>query len=364
MKPRKAILIAGFLLLGLLVFAHPGEAADCYRSGGAYVCDARQQLPTFTAPDRQSGSLFLNRTYSWLEDHAPLYAEPRPGAEIVEEGTVGILYYTIEETTTDGAGNTWYKVADGQWARAENMHFYDGTRFAGVRVNRTPERPFGWVLQRFQPAPGPDAEPPEDAPWIGRYTFIEIHDAAEGEDGWVWFDVGGGQWVKQTFLSLVDVSPRPEDVGQDEYWVEVDLFEQVFAAYEGDRMVYAGLVSSGLDGWDTNEGLFSVYARHREWPMWGGEVGEDYYYLQDVPHTMFFDNEIALHGAYWHDGFGAQRSHGCVNMPPRDAQWVYYWSEQAPNDLHVWVHSSPQDYFLQKYEDVQATAYASSPLAP
>lgn len=362
MRKLKILLPAGIFIMGLLLLAPSAEAAGCYDyKAGVYVCDARPELPTFQAPGYQRGSIFFNRTYSWLEDHAPLYSEPKPDADVAEEGTVGLLYYTIEETVADPAGNTWYKVADGQWARAEDMHLYDETQFAGVLVNDTPERPFGWVMQRFRPAPAPDTEPSEDTGWIERYTFVEIYGVAEGQDGWYWFDVGNDQWVKQTFLALVDVSPRPEGVGEDEYWVEVDLFEQVFAAYEGDSMVYAGMVSTGLEGFETNEGLFNVYSRHREWPMWGGDVGKDFYYLQDVPHTMFFDDEIALHGAYWHDGFGAPRSHGCVNMPPRDAEWVYQWSAQAPHDLWVWVHTSPRDYFMQKYGDALAVASPSVP---
>ncbi|HSM55100.1 MAG TPA: L,D-transpeptidase, partial [Candidatus Sulfomarinibacteraceae bacterium] len=80
---------------------------------------------------------------------------------------------------------------------------------------------------------------------------------------------------------------------------------------------------------------------------------------QDVPHTMFFDGDIALHGAYWHNDFGAPRSHGCVNMTPRDAEWVWYWSEEGPNDdLWVYVYSSPQDYFLQEYGNDLTTVSA------
>ena len=72
----------------------------------------------------------------------------------------------------------------------------------------------------------------------------------------------------------------------------------------------------------------------------------DYYVVEDVPHTMYFNVDIALHGAYWHDRFGYKHSHGCVNMPLRDAEWVYFWSENAPNDLWVWVHTSdPMNYF-------------------
>ena len=41
---------------------------------------------------------------------------------------------------------------------------------------------------------------------------------------------------------------------------------------------------------------------------------------------MYFDDEIALHGAYWHDGFGFRRSHGCINLPSKAAKWLYRWT--------------------------------------
>lgn len=348
MKRTIWILATASLFAALFLFVESGEAATCSRNqAGVYVCDARPRLPAFATPDYANDSLFFNVTYAWLEDHAPLYESP--GGPVTEEGTEGILYYTVEETVADDAGNRWYRVDD-RWADASTMHLYEESKFSGVEILKEPERPFGWVVQRFRPAPAPDAEPTEDVAWVDRYTFVEIYDVVEGQEGWAWFDIGNGRWVKQTYLSVVDVSPRPDDVAEDEFWVEVDLYEQIFAAYEGDHMVYAGLISSGLDRWPTNEGLFTVYARNGQWPMSGGEVGDDYYYLQDVPHTMFFDGEIALHGAYWHDRFGYQRSHGCVNMPPRDAEWIWHWSEEAPNDLWVWVHTSAPDHFLQRYE--------------
>lgn len=346
---------AGLLLLAAVLFVTaPAKAASCFRDevSGLYVCDARPDQPPFSTPGYRPDSLYYERSYAWIDDHAPFF--DGPGGKQIDEASEGILYYTVEEVIADAAGNRWYRVDD-RWARAENVHPYEESAFSGLAVHSQPERPFGWVLRKFQPASAPDATPPENAPWIDRYTLIEIYDAATGADGWLWFDIGAGQWVKQTYLALVDRSERPAGIGPDEYWVEVDLFEQTAAAYEGDRLVYATPVSTGFDAWPTNEGLFSVYARFREWHMSGGDVGKDYYYLQDVPHTMFFDDEIALHGAYWHDTFGYQQSHGCVNMPPRAAEWIYYWSLNSPHqsapdgELWVWVHTSPQDHFLQTF---------------
>ncbi|MER3459517.1 MAG: hypothetical protein C4309_13610 [Chloroflexota bacterium] len=122
------------------------------------------------------------------------------------------------------------------------------------------------------------------------------------------------------------VSPRPEGVGPTEKWIEVNLYEQTLAAYEGDRMVYATLVSSGLPQWATPEGLTRIWIKLRVAKMSGAEGRSDYYFLEDVPWIMYFNKAVGLHGAYWHDGFGYVRSHGCVNLAPRDAEWLFNWT--------------------------------------
>ena len=221
-------------------------------------------------------------------------------------------------------------------------------------VNRQPERPFGWMIVDYWYSLTPGAEVDESLPKLPRYTFFEVFDAVEAEDGWIWYNIGRGRWIRQTYVSVIDVTPRPEEVGPDEFWVEVDLYEQSFTAYEGDRMVYAGLVSSGLNRWPTYEGLFQVEQRFTKTKMSGAEGKVDYYFVEDVPHTMYFDmkNEIALHGAYWHDRFGYKHSHGCVNMPPRDAEWIFNWSAEAPTDLWVFVHTSDPTSIFERYDTV------------
>ncbi len=61
----------------------------------------------------------------------------------------------------------------------------------------------------------------------------------------------------------------------------------------------------------------------------------DIYSVADVPWTMYYDHNFALHTAYWHDGFGDQRSHGCINLAPRDARLLYRWS--SPDVPPGWI---------------------------
>jgi hypothetical protein len=69
--------------------------------------------------------------------------------------------------------------------------------------------------------------------------------------------------------------------------------------------------------------------------MDGNSAGDGPYSIEDVPWVMYFEGSFALHGAFWHNLFGFMRSHGCVNMAPADARWVFLWSEpQLPPGWH------------------------------
>jgi len=108
-------------------------------------------------------------------------------------------------------------------------------------------------------------------------------------------------------------------------WIDVDLTTQRLTAYEGRQPVYSTAISSGLWPYLTVTGLFEVYLRYQSQTMNGYRLGYDYY-LPNVPYVMYFYRDYAIHGTYWHDNFGTPMSHGCVNVPTPDAQWLYRWS--------------------------------------
>jgi lipoprotein-anchoring transpeptidase ErfK/SrfK len=143
-----------------------------------------------------------------------------------------------------------------------------------------------------------------------------------------WYRIGPEDWIEQRRIAKVSPDPsRPEGV-EAERWISINLYEQTLAVYENGEMVYATLVSTGLDGWWTQPGTFQVYEKLESDPMQGAFTADrsDYYYLEDVPWILYFDQARALHGAYWHNGYGYPRSHGCVNLSPADAQWLYNWA--------------------------------------
>ena len=351
MRDFRFSLIVGGLLLAIIFMARPSEASECALSIWVepYECNAESDnvVGTFFTPESFDDSLLGRRLYARLADNANVYPEPSWSVAPVRNVGDGFLYATVS-SWNEINGETWYQINHREYVHEDDIQPVDVSGFQGVSVRRQPERPFGWVVQDVQPSRQPDGEPGTFFSELPRYSFFEVFDAVKGQNDWIWYDTGNGRWIKQTYASIVDVSPRPDQVGPDEYWTEVDLYEQTFAAYEGDRMVYATLISSGLNRWPTREGIFQVWERFNEYKMSGAEGKTDYYFLEDVPYIMYFDqlNSIALHGTYWHDRYGYKHSHGCVNMPILDAEWVFNWSADAPNDLWVWVHTSdPNEYF-------------------
>lgn len=107
-----------------------------------------------------------------------------------------------------------------------------------------------------------------------------------------------------------------------EHWIDVDLSNQRLVAYEGDTPVYWVTVSTGLPGTPTVTGQYRIYVKYPAQTMSGPG-----YYLPDVPYVMYFYQGYGIHGTYWHNNFGHPMSHGCVNTPTPDAQWLYAWAD-------------------------------------
>jgi hypothetical protein len=205
--------------------------------------------------------------------------------------------------------------------------------FSGLELYRTPVRPFAWVLGGTFTQVEPASES-YTANWAYRFQVVQILEERE-VNGQVWYRIGPEDWIEQRLLSVVRPDrTRPEGVEGDR-WISINLFEQTISIYENGELVFATMVSSGLRGWWTQPGSFRVYAKLERDTMSGAFEADrsDYYYLQDVPWVLYYDQARAIHGAYWHNGYGYPRSHGCVNLSPTDAQWIFEWAEEG-----TWVH--------------------------
>jgi len=110
----------------------------------------------------------------------------------------------------------------------------------------------------------------------------------------------------------------------------VDRSDQILYAYENDELFMQEPISTGLELTPTPRGIFSIYkktpSRYMQGPI--PDIANQYYDLPGVPWNLYFTHGGAvIHGAYWHDSFGTKYSHGCVNLPPKQAYTLYTWAE-------------------------------------
>jgi lipoprotein-anchoring transpeptidase ErfK/SrfK len=114
----------------------------------------------------------------------------------------------------------------------------------------------------------------------------------------------------------------PLSIQSNVRWIDVDLTHQTLTAYVGPTPVRTTLVSTGLPRTPTPVGRYHIYTKLR----YDGMSGPGYY-LPNVPYVMYFHRGYGLHGTYWHSNFGHPMSHGCVNLPTPEAEWLFNWAE-------------------------------------
>jgi lipoprotein-anchoring transpeptidase ErfK/SrfK len=124
--------------------------------------------------------------------------------------------------------------------------------------------------------------------------------------------------------------PEAQSPAAEARWIEVRLATQRLIAWQNGQVVMNTAVSSGVRNTPTVTGSFRIGYKVAKTRMRG--PGYD---LPNVPHAMFFYKDYAIHGAYWHNSFGRPMSHGCVNLPPVKAAWLFDW---APRGTLVVVH--------------------------
>lgn len=107
----------------------------------------------------------------------------------------------------------------------------------------------------------------------------------------------------------------------EQRWIQVNLSTQRLIAWEGGKPVYAVTVSTGKKSTPTRVGSFKIQSKHKIARMRGRD-----YDVPNVPYTMYYQGNYGIHGAYWHKKFGTPVSHGCINVAPNHAKWLFDWA--------------------------------------
>ncbi len=176
-----------------------------------------------------------------------------------------------------------------------------------------------------------------------RYIFgttYWVTGAVQDETGQVWYRTPDDQkgflyYVKAEHLHIYtpeEVAQISPEVPARQKRLEVRLADQVTIAYENERPVFMSKCATGArfstGDYTTPPGYYVVRHKRPSRHMAGGNLASPAGYdLPGVPWVCTFTQSgISFHGTYWHNDFGKPRSHGCINLTPQAARWVYRWT--------------------------------------
>ncbi len=282
--------------------------------------------------------------------------KPASGARIVRtlkwNEVVEIAGQTESDDSPSRYNKIWYKTRDG--------YVHSAYVQPAENATQTPERSVpaeGFWAEVYVPAVIARTAPRADAPSPYRVYFgcvFQVLEVVEGDTtasgtqaAGPWYRISDGRteklYVPAESLRRVqpaELTPVSPEIPLERKRIEVDLRKQITTAYEDDTQVFSARVATGAqfrlaDGsvtdFSTTPGSHRIFLKTPSRRMSGGTNGDsDYYDLPGIPWVSYFTNSrIAFHGAYWHNDYGSPRSHGCVNMLPEDALWVYRWTLPA-----------------------------------
>ncbi|MFN0064280.1 MAG: L,D-transpeptidase family protein [Myxococcaceae bacterium] len=275
------VIPVGAIRLSLLALDAPdGMAEEPFRHGRVKSPGA----PIFTGPDEETQTLGTRPT-----GHVLAFRARRPGTGSEE----------------------WLELVAGGYVQASSVELLEPSDFFGELL---PELPLAFFIR------GVSLKGALTTTAVTRFSRAPIREISPAG---VLLDEG---LAPRRAVRVATLRERPVEIPPDARWVHVSLSEQVLVAYEGDNPVFATLVSTGKGGFETSVGVFRVWLKVRHIRMHGTR---EPYEVDEVPFVMFFHNDEALHGAFWHARFGTRLSHGCINLSVEDARWLFDWASPA-----------------------------------
>jgi len=246
-------------------------------------------------------------------------------------------FYVAVDTEFEWMERTWYKTTKGLVAPKDRFVAVEGATFHGVDLDSERSLPVAWVYGSRDSRPtftlGENGKVKQSGS-VERWQPIHLVGEPREAEGQHYWQSKAGFWVRTDHVRVAQTPPIPVDVQPHEHWVHVDLNTQTLVALAGPTPVYATLVSSGRESDDeekdhrTPPGQWNIREKHITTTMDGDgtAAGDLPYSIEDVPYVMYFQGSYALHGAFWHRNYGMRMSHGCINLAPLDAKYLFFFT--------------------------------------
>ena len=254
-------------------------------------------------------------------------------------------FYLGLDTEIHAFSGTFWRTTRGMFVPKEHVLVHDPkVEFEGVWLNapgETRHLPLGWITNPHQWKYTFDDSKMRRNEHVDRFTIVQLTGKKQVADDKTYWETAEGWWMRAMDGTVTNPGPPPKNLAPGERWIDVNLGLESLVAFEGDKPVFATIVSTGRHNDDpaqdhhTRPGDFRVREKHISATMDNDTATDGPYSIEDVPWIMYFDGSTALHGAFWHSRFGHERSHGCVNMTPHDAHELFGWvGPKLPDGWH------------------------------
>jgi hypothetical protein len=137
-------------------------------------------------------------------------------------------------------------------------------------------------------------------------------------------------------LTEEDVAPISPNVDANDKSIAVNLDTQTLSCFEGKTEVFfcrtaTGIAIDPVTGLRSEKLATPVGNLITHWKIISKNMtagsAQSGYSTPAVPWCTFVSGEgVAIHGAFWHNAFGEKWSHGCINVTPQNAKWIFRWT--------------------------------------
>lgn len=288
-----------------------------------------------------------------IDDNVPVFVFPSQNADKIATFWKDMIVPIQEVTLGDDEANhnrVWYQI--------DHKSYIHSGQVQPVRTSINPafaEIPAEGVLAEVT-VPFTDAHwgPGQIFPVAYRFYYETTHwvtNLVYSDSNDPWYRLYDDKWkyyyyAPATHLRIIpaeELAPLSPEIPNAGKRIEVRTEEQVVIAYEWNRPVFMTRTATGAKfsngDFRTPPGRHITSHKRPFRHMAAGNLAYNGYDLPGVPWVCYItESGISFHGTYWHNNFGRPRSHGCINLTPKAAKWIFRWTLPYVPPQHQYVY--------------------------
>lgn len=228
---------------------------------------------------------------------------------------------------------------DGRFVRADDLEAAAASDFQGVALGSELNLPLGYVVRRGVRAWEMDGATAIKRNELNYHERLELTGRFRTVQGHRFWAAKDGRWVRHRDVTVLRRRHEfPEFASGEQKWIDVSIVTGSAIAYEGQKPVYATLVSVGRDRRgdpkttaSTETGSFRIVRKQ----ITQRSADSPDTPLHDAPWALELESGDWLYASPRHDRFGIEHTDGDIEVSPHDGRWFFQWTTpKVPQGWH------------------------------